>query len=144
MMCEIIYFRPFDRFFNLPACDLSWNHEKATKVISTNGLSSTIGILACGLVFPKTWSSCTWLYCNRYQRSVAQKPVQVLSKRTDQHKRQALGPVLFGWFPVQVRKAWLNSESDMNLVHVRRASENNRKIWLFCPVVRGYLSKCMA
>ena len=49
--------------FDFSACDLSWNHEKATKVISTNDLSSTNGILACGLVFPKTWSSCTWLYC---------------------------------------------------------------------------------
>ena len=61
MMCKLCFLDHLIIF----DCGLSWNHENVTKEISTNDLSSTNGILACGLVFPKTWSRCTWIYCNR-------------------------------------------------------------------------------
>ena len=49
MMCKL-YFLDHLIIFD---SGLSWNHEKVTKEISTNDLSSTNGILACGLVFQR-------------------------------------------------------------------------------------------
>ena len=49
MMCKL-YFLDHLIIFD---SSLSWNHEKVTKEISTNDLSSTNGILACGLVFQR-------------------------------------------------------------------------------------------